>query len=345
VEQQVEFGLTSFGDVTATPDGASLTQAQVIRDVIDEAVLADQVGVDAFGIGEHHRPDFAVSAPEVVLGAIAARTQNIRVGSAVTVLSADDPVRVFQRFSTLGAIARGRAEVMLGRGAFTEPFPLFGYELSQYGTLFDEKLDLFAMLIRQDKVTWRGNTRPALTAQSVYPRLERGPLSTWLAVGATPESVLRAARYDLPMMLGIVGGDPLRFMPFVEIYKQAFEKLGRPRLPVGVHSAGYVADSDTAAREEFWAAYKPLRDRIGGERRMPPITPAQFSNEIEAGSLYVGSPETVARKIAKTLEDLGALRFDMKYSTGALTHGRLLHSIELYGSRVIPRVREMLACK
>jgi probable LLM family oxidoreductase len=339
----LEFGLCSFGDVTDAPDATPSSQAQVIRDVIEEAILADQVGVDAFGIGEHHRADFAVSAPEVVLGAIAARTRHIRVGSAVTVLSADDPVRVFQRFATLDAIAPGRAEVMLGRGAFTEPFPLFGYDLSQYGALFSEKLDLFTRLIREDRVTWRGSTRSALTAQVVYPRVETGGLRTWIAVGSTPESVLRAANYRLPMMLGIVGGDPMRFMPFVQIYTQAFEKLGYPQLPVGVHSAGYVAQTDSRAREEFWAAYQPLRDRIAGERKMPPITPAQFSAEIDGGSLYVGSPETVARKIAGTLKSLGASRFDMKYSTGKLSHERLLHGIELYGSRVIPLVREMLA--
>jgi probable LLM family oxidoreductase len=338
-----EFGLNSFGDITVGPNGAPLPHAQVIRNVIDEGVLADEVGVDVFGVGEHHRSDFAVSSPEVVLGAIGARTKKIRLGSAVTVLSADDPVRVFQRFSTLDALAHGRAEIMLGRGAFTEPFPLFGYDISQYGALFDEKLELFAMLIRSQSITWRGGTRPALTNQRVYPPLETGSLRTWIAVGATPESVLRAARYDLPMMLGIVSGDPQRFMPFIEIYHQAFEKLGRPVLPVGVHSPGYVADTDALAREEFWAAYKPLRDRIGGERRLPPITPAQFSVEVDRGALYVGSPETVARKIASTVNRLGIARFDLKYSTGTLSHEKLLRSIELYGAKVIPLVRDLLA--
>ena len=223
-----EFGLDTFGDITAGPDGRLLTHAQVIRNVIEEAVLADELGVDAFGVGEHHRPDFAVSAPEVVLAAIAGRTKRIRLGSAVTVLSSDDPVRVFERFSTLNAASNGRAEVTVGRGSFTESFPLFGYDLSQYEELFEEKLDLFAALIRQDAVTWRGNTRPPLTNQRVFPPLEHRPLKTWVGVGGSPESVVRAARYDMPLMLAIIGGDPKRFIPYVELYRRAFAQLGRP---------------------------------------------------------------------------------------------------------------------
>ena len=337
-----ELGLNTFGDVTAGPDGQLLPQAQVLRDILEEGVLADAVGVDSFGVGEHHRDDFAVSAPEVLLAAIGARTGRIRLGSAVTVLSSDDPVRVFQRFSTLHALLRGRVEVILGRGAFKESFPLFGYPLSQYGALFDEKLDLFAALIRGSTVTWRGQLRPALTNQHVYPALESGVLRTWVAVGATPESVLRAARYDLPLMLGIVGGDPQRFQPFVEIYRQAFEKLKRPMQALGVHSPGYVAETDARAREEYWVAYKPHRDRIGADRGWPPIERPQFDLEVERGSLYVGSPETVARRIVTTAKALGVGRFDLKYSVGALSHEQLLHSIELYGRRVIPRVREQL---
>jgi probable LLM family oxidoreductase len=337
----LELGLTSFGDITAGPDDHPLTHAQVIRNVVEEAVLADEMGVDVFGVGEHHRSDFAVSSPETVLAVIAGRTRRIRLGSAVTVLSSDDPVRVFQRFSTLHAATSGRAEVILGRGAFTESFPLFGYDISQYGTLFDEKLDLFALLIRRDRVSWKGNTRSPLSGQRIYPPLE-GALRTWLAVGATPESVLRAARYDLPLMLGIVGGDAGRFKPFVEIYHQAFQKLGTPAQALGVHSPGYVADTDALAREEFWTAYKPLRDRIGAERRVAPIDRAKFDVEVDRGALYVGSPETVARKIVTTVKDLGASRFDVKYSTGHLPHEKLLHCIELYGRKVIPLVRDML---
>lgn len=341
--QPLELGLDTFGDVTAGPDGQPLPHAQVIRNLIDEAVLADQVGVDFFGVGEHHRADFAISAPEVVLGAIAGRTERIRLGSAVTVLSSDDPIRVFQRFSTLNAASGGRAEVILGRGSFTESFPLFGYELRDYETLFEEKLDLFAALISQEAVTWSGTTRPPLKNQSVFPTLEAGVLKTWIGVGGSPESVVRAARYGLPLMLAIIGGDPKRFRPYVDLYHRAFAQLGKPVPPVGVHSPGYVAETDEQAREEFFTDYKRMRDRIGGERGWPPMNRAEFDQEIDFGSLYVGSPETVARKIVATIKVLDAARFQMKYSAGPLGHDRLMRCIELYGRRVMPLVREMLA--
>ena len=220
--QQFQFGLDTFGDITPGPDGSLLTQAEVIRNVIEEGVHADALGVDGFGVGEHHRPDFAVSAPEVVLAAIAGRSRRIRLGSAVTVLSSDDPIRVFQRFSTLNAAANGRAEVTLGRGSFIESFPLFGYDLSQYEELFEEKLDLFAALLRSDTVTWQGRTRPPLTKQRIFPPIESGQLKAWVGVGGSPESVVRAARHDLPLALAIIGGDPKRFRPFVDLYHRAF---------------------------------------------------------------------------------------------------------------------------
>lgn len=341
--QHLELGLDTFGDVTAGVDGGLLPQAQIIRNVIEEAVLADRLGVDFFGVGEHHRADFAVSAPEIVLAAIAGRTSRIHLGSAVTVLSSDDPIRVFQRFATLDAAANGRAEVILGRGSFTESFPLFGYELSQYETLFEEKLDLFTALIRQEAVTWQGTTRPALTNQRVFPPIETGTLKTWIGVGGSPESVVRAARYDLPLMLAIIGGDPRRFRPYVDLYHRAFQQLGRSARPIGVHSPGYVADTDEKAREELWPDYKQMRDRIGAERGWPPMGRAEFEREAEHGSLYVGSPERVARKIVATATALGVSRFQMKYSAGPLPHEKLLRSIELYGSKVMPLVREMLA--
>ena len=339
----IELGLHTFGDITLGVDGGPLSHARVIRDVIDEAVLADEVGVDCFGIGEHHRADFAVSSPEVVLAAVAGRTRRIRLGSATTVLSTDDPVRVFQRFATLDAAADGRAEIILGRGWFTESFRLFGYEMSDYDALFEEKLGLFAALTRQRAVTWHGKFRPALTSQTVFPPLEHGVLRTWVAVGATPESVLRAARHGLPLMIAVIGGEPKRFKPFVELYRTTLEKLGRPKLAIGVHSAGHVADTDARAREEFWAAYKPYRDRIGVERGWPPIEHAQFDVEVDRGSLYVGAPETVARKIAVTVRELGISRFDLKFSAGTLAHETLMHSISLYGTVVIPLVRDMLS--
>lgn len=337
-----ELGLDTFGDVGTDGDGNPLSHAQVVRNVVEEGVVADQAGVDFFGVGEHHRADFAVSAPDVVLGVIAGRTRRIRLGSATTVLSTDDPVRVFQRFATLHAASGGRAEVILGRGWFTESFPLFGYDRSQYGPLFDEKLDLFATLLRREVVTWRGKLRPALASQRIYPPVEGGSLRAWIAVGATPESVLRAARHDLPMIVAVIGGEPQRFRPFVELYRQACEKLGRPPREIGVHSLGYVAASDAEAREEFWNDYKPLRDRIGAERGWQPLKRAVFDVEIDRGSLYVGSAETVARKIAGAMRALGASRFEMKYSVGALPHEKLLRSIELYGTRVMPLVRDLL---
>ena len=339
----LELGLDTFGDVTAGTDGELLSHARVIRDVIEEGVLADELGLHFFGVGEHHRADFAISAPETVLAAIAGRTRRIRLGSAVTVLSSDDPIRVFQRFSTLDAASNGRAEVILGRGSFTESFPLFGYELSQYETLFEEKLDLFAALLKQEPVSWSGTTRPPLTSQRVFPPVETGTLTTWIGVGGSPESVVRAVRYDLPLMLAIIGGDPKRFKPYVDLYHRAYAQLGKPVKPIGVHSPGYVADSDDQAREELLPDYKRMRDRIGAERGWPPMTSDEFVREVELGSLYVGSPETVAAKIAATVRALGISRFDMKYSAGTLSHGKLMRCIELYGTRVAPLVREMLA--
>ncbi|WP_374945976.1 LLM class flavin-dependent oxidoreductase [Agreia sp.] len=342
--QQVEFGLDTFGDVTTAPDGTPRSYAQVIRDVIAEGVLADQVGVDFIGLGEHHRDDFAISAPDVALAAIAGQTSRIRLGSAVTVLSSDDPVRVYQRFATLDAASDGRAEVILGRGSFTESFPLFGYELSQYEELFEQKLDIFTRLLTEQPVTWSGSTRASLMNQRVFPTTESGSLKTWVGVGGSPESVVRAARYGLPLMLAIIGGDPVRFAPYADLYRRALAQLESPELPIGVHSPGYVAATDDEAREEFWPEYKKMRDRIGADRGWPPMAKAEFDREAGPhGSLYVGSPETVARKIASTVRAIDASRFDLKYSAGPLSHDRLMTCVELYGTVVIPRVRELLA--
>ena len=335
----LQFGLDTFGDVTADGEGRPLPAAQVIRDVVEEGVLADRLGIDFFGVGEHHRAAFAVSSPEMVLAAIAARTERIRLGSAVTVLSSDDPVRVFQRFSTLDAVANGRAEVILGRGSFTESFPLFGYPLDAYETLFSEKLDLFAALLENGPVTWQGTVRPPLKGQRVFPEMEGRRLTTWIGVGGSPESVIRAARYDLPLMLAIIGGEPARFRPYVDLYLRAYASIGRTAKPIGVHSPGYEAETDALAREEFFPDYKSMRDRIGAERGWPPMSRAEFDREIDYGSLYVGSPETVAAKIARTVRALGISRFQLKYSAGPLSHARLMRCIELYASEVVPRVR------
>ncbi len=339
----LEFALDTFGDVTFGPDGQRLPQDQVIRNVVTEAILADQLGIDYIGLGEHHRDDFAISSPEMILGAIAAKTSRIRMGTAVTVLSSDDPIRVFQRFSTLNALSDGRAEVILGRGSFTESFPLFGFDLKDYETLFEDKLDLFSMLLRSHEVTWTGKTRAPLNRQRIFPPLGPHGLKTWIGVGGSPESVVRAVHYNLPMMLAIIGGAPSRFRPFVDLYLQAYEQIGTKPQPLGVHSPGYVADTDAQAREELWPHYKALHDRIGRERGWPPTDRSGFEREADHGSLYVGAPETVARKIAATVRTLGLSRFEMKYSSGPLPHENLMRSIELYGTKVIPLVRDLLA--
>lgn len=339
----VEFGLDTFGDVTQTPDAGTVSYAQVIRNVVAEAVLADELGVDFIGLGEHHRADFAISAPEVVLAGIATATKRIHLGSAVTVLSSDDPIRVFQRFATVDALSNGRAEIILGRGSFTESFPLFGFDLSKYEELFEEKLDLFSELLKQKPVTWTGKLRPALTNQSVYPKTESGLLKTWVGVGGSPESVVRAARYGLPLVLAIIGGDPERFKPYVDLYHRALAQLEQPDLPLAVHSPGYIADTDELAAEQYYPHQKVMRDRIGAERGWGPTSEHEYRHEITEGSLYLGSPETVARKIAKTVKTLGIQRFDMKYSAGTLPHELMMHSIELYGSKVLPMVKDLLA--
>jgi probable LLM family oxidoreductase len=341
VMQDITLGIGTFGDVTLGADGSLTPQDQVLRNVVAEAVLADQTGVDFIGIGEHHRDDFAVSAPEVVLAAIAGKTSRIRLGSAVTVLSSDDPVRVFQRFSTLNALSDGRAEVIVGRGSFTESFPLFGQSLDDYDILFEERLDLFSRLLRSASVTWSGKTRAPLHAQTVYPTLA-APLTTWVGVGGSPDSIVRAVRYDLPLMLAIIGGDPRRFLPYIDLYHRAAAQLNAPIRPVGVHSHGFVAATDHEAWDTLWPHYKGMHDRIGRERGWGPTTKDRFLAEVESGSLYAGSPETVARKIAATMRDLKLQRFDMKYSSGTLPHAAMMQSIQLYGTRVIPMVRDLL---
>jgi probable LLM family oxidoreductase len=343
-QHELELGLDTFGDITVDDDGRRLSESQVIRNLIEEAVLADQVGADFFGVGEHHRDDFAVSAPEVTLAAIAGRTERIHLGSAVTVLSSDDPVRVFQRFATLDAASGGRAEVILGRGSFVESFPLFGYELGDYETLFEEKLDLFVQLLKEQPVTWSGTTRAPIDGLQVYPRTQSGALTTWVGVGGSPRSVVRAAQHQLPLMLAIIGGESERFAPFVDLYHRALAEFDAPERPVGVHSPGHIAATDELAREQLWPHWQKMRNRIGAERGWGPTSRHEFDQAAgPKGALYVGSPETVARKIAATASALGLDRFDMKYSHGELPHSTMMRSIELYGTEVIPKVRELLA--
>ena len=337
-------GLDTFGDVTHDEHDRPLSQAQTIRNVVEQGVLADQVGVDFFGIGEHHTDDFPMPAADVVLSAIAARTTRIRLGSAVTVLSSDDPVRVFQRYSTLHAVSGGRAEVVLGRGSSIDSFPLFGYDLADYEDLFEEKTSLFAELVKGGPVTWEGKTRPSLHDQNVVPHTESGPFPTWIGVGGSPQSVIRAAHYGFSLMLAIIGGPPARFAPFSQLFQQALERFGRDPLPVGVHSPGYVAATDEQARDEFWPRWLEVIRSVSKTRGFAIPTKESFRHEVgPQGALYVGSPETVAQKIAANLPMLGANRFDLKYGMGGLSHETLMTNIELYGTKVIPRVRELLA--
>ncbi|WIE53766.1 MULTISPECIES: LLM class flavin-dependent oxidoreductase [unclassified Curtobacterium] len=340
----VQLGLDTFGDVTETTAGVRLTQAQSIRNVVEQAVLADQVGVDFIGVGEHHRVDFAVSAPEVVLAAIAARTERIHMGSAVTVLSSDDPVRVYERFATVDALSNGRAEVVLGRGSFTESFPLFGFDLADYETLFEEKLELFAEVLKEGPVSWSGTKRAPLHEQEVWPKTEHGRIPTWIGVGGSPQSVIRAASYGFPLFLAIIGGQPAQFAPFSRLYRQALDQFELPQQPIAMHSPGFVAATDDEAAELFYPYHKDVTDRLGRERGWPPFDESQYRAGLSAGgSLYVGSPETVAKKIARNMRILGVSRFDLRYSTGRLPHEHMMRSIELYGTKVKPLVEEMLA--
>ncbi|WP_329455171.1 LLM class flavin-dependent oxidoreductase [Streptomyces sp. NBC_01497] len=335
-------GLDTFGDVPEE-SGRPVSHAAAIRQVVDEAVLADELGVDVIALGEHHRPEYSISAPETVLAAIAAKTSRIKLASGVTVLSSDDPVRVFQRFATVDALSGGRAQTILGRGSFTESFPLFGYDMSDYDVLFEEKLDLFVRLLDEKPVTWSGTTRAALEDADVFPKTESGRLDTWVGVGGSPQSVVRTARHGLPLMLAIIGGSPARFLPYIDLYRRASEQFGTLAHPVGMHSPGFVADTDEEAKELFYAPYKVMRDRIGALRGWPPLRREEFDTEVEGGSMYIGAPETVARKIADAVRTLGVGRFDMIYSAGAQPRSARMRAVELFGAKVAPMVRDILA--
>ncbi|MFB8352829.1 LLM class flavin-dependent oxidoreductase [Streptomyces niveus] len=343
VPPDVLFGLDTFGDVPQDDEGRPVSYARAIRQVVDEAVLADSIGVDALALGEHHRPEYAVSTPETVLAGIATRTERIRLASGVTVLSSDDPVRVHQRFATLDALSNGRAEVILGRGSFTESFPLFGYDLADYDVLFEEKLNLFVQLLDEKPVTWEGTQRAALRNADVFPKTESGRLPTWVGVGGSPQSVIRTAHYGLPLMLAIIGGDPSRFTRYIDLYRRAAEQFGTTAHPVGMHSPGFIADTDDEARALHWPHYKIVRDTIGALRGWPPVTRSEYEAEIEHGSMYVGSPRTVADKMAAAIRQLGVGRFDLVYTSGAQPVSARLRAVELYGTKVIPMVRELLA--
>lgn len=337
-------GVSTFGDVDLAADGAPKHHAEVLRQVVEQAKVADAVGLHSFGVGEHHRRDFAVSAPDVVLAAIATTTENIRLGSAVTVLSSDDPIRVFQRFATLDAVSNGRAEVILGRGSFTESFPLFGYDLGDYDALFEEKLEIYDRVRSQNPVNWDGRTRASLRGQMVYPHVEGRLLPTWIGVGGSPQSVVRTATYGYPLVLAIIGGEPERFRPYADLYRRTLAEAGMEPQALSVHSPGYVAETDEQALEEYYPHWLAMRNKIGTERGWGPAGRGEYEAAAdEDGALFIGSPETVAAKIARLKGTLGADRFEMKYSSGTLPHEQMLRSIELFGSKVAPLVADKLA--
>ena len=340
--KNITFGLDTFGNVSLDDSGNPVSAAQVIRDVLAQGQLADELGLNNFNIGEHHRDDFAVTAPDTILAGLATTTKNIILGTGVTVLSSEDPVRVYQRFATIDALSNGRVQITAGRGSFIESFPLFGYELSDYNDLFEQKLELLVELLKEEPVTWSGSTRAGLSNQEVYPKTEGGKIPLRVGVGGSPESVLRAARLNIPMALAIIGGDPARFEPFARLYKETLAKLGMPELPVSVHSPGHVAETDDQAIEEAWPGYEASFGKIGLERGWGPTSKEHFLSEVYHGSMYVGSPETVAKKIVHALSSVGASRFDLKYDMGPLSHAKLSKSIELYATKVVPMVRDML---
>jgi probable LLM family oxidoreductase len=341
----LEFGLDTFLPVTVDEAGQPIGGGEVIRNAVEEAVLAEAVGIDSFNIGEHYRPEFMDSAGHVVLAAIASRTERIRLGTAVTVLSTQDPVRLYTNFATLDAVSNGRAQLIVGRGSATESFPLFGYDLADYEDLFEEKLDLLVQLLRAQPVTWSGAFRSPLANQLVSPPVPEGRVPTWVGVGGSPQSVVRAARYGLPLMLAIIGGRPERFAPYVELYKRALEQHAQPQLPVGLHTLGYVAETDEEAVATQWPFYKEQFEQAAQERGWRPPTYEQFLAEVDHGSMYVGSPETVARRIAAVVRTLGLSRFDLHYAIGRIPHRARMTMIELYGNEVVPRVRELLAAR
>ena len=345
----MELGVYTFAEMSPDPvTGRRIGPAERFRNLLEEVELADQVGLDVFAIGEHHRPDFAVSAPAVALAVAAARTRNIRLSSAVSVISSDDPVRVFQQFATLDLVSNGRAEIMAGRGSFIESFPLFGYDLDDYDTLFAEKLELLLKIRAAERVTWSGAHRAPLNNLGVYPRPLQNPLPVWVAVGGTPQSVVRAGTLGLPLALAIIGGEPARFAPLVELYREAGRRAGHDpaTLRVGINSHGYVADTAERARAESFPSMAEAMTRIGRERGWPPTTAQSLAAGAELrGALLVGSPDQVIEKILYQHERFHHDRFLIQFSVGALPHAGLMRAIELFGEKVAPVVRKEIAAR
>lgn len=339
----IEFGLNTFGDIAyKDSNGELMNSSESLQNVLNEAKIADEVGVDIFALGEHHRKEYSISSPEVLLGAIASVTRKIKLSTAVTVLSSDDPVRVYERFATLDGISGGRAQIMIGRGSFTESYPLFGFDLKNYEELFEEKIALFDKLLNEDIINWEGNFTQSLKDVEMYPKIVGHNLPVYVGVGGTPESVIRTVRYGYGLMLAIIGGEPVRFAPYIDLYHKAAEKLGMPVKPVGMHSHGIIADTDEEAFEIGWKYIKANMDRIGEDRGWPAMTKERYNFEVDKGSYYVGSVETVAQKIAHVIKELDLGRFDLVYGTGGQFETDRKKTIELYGNRVIPRVKEIL---
>ncbi|MDB5253749.1 MAG: class flavin-dependent oxidoreductase [Flaviaesturariibacter sp.] len=342
----MEIGIYTFADVGTHPvTGENVGAKERLANLMEEAALADEVGLDVFAVGEHHRPDYAVSAPAVALGAAAMVTKKIRLSSAVTVLSSDDPVRVFQQFATVDLLSGGRAEIMAGRGSFIESFPLFGYDLADYDVLFSEKLDMLLKINAGERLTWSGAHTATITDRGVYPRPVNGRLPVWVAVGGTPESVVRAGEKGLPMALAIIGGQPARFAPFTRLYREVYEKAGHDMssFQLGINSHVYIADSSQAARDEFFAPYAEVMRRIGRERGWPPLTRSDFdASTRREGALLVGSAEEVTDKILYEHEIFGNTRFLAQMSLGPLPHRQAMRAIELLGTKVAPAVRKAL---
>ena len=343
----MELGIYSFAEATPDPEtGETMTAAQRLREIVEEIEVADEVGLDVYGVGEHHRPDYTSSAPAVVLAAAASRTRRIRLTSAVTVISSDDPVRVFQDFATLDGISDGRAEIMVGRGSFTESFPLFGYHLDDYDELFEEKLRLLLELRASERVTWSGNHRPPLTDAGVYPRPVQQPLPVWVAVGGNPPSVVRAASLGLPMALAIIGGEPARFAPLADLYREAAGRAGHDpsSLPISINSHGWIGQDSARAAEESFPSVAVTMNRIGRERGWPAFTWQQFeAQRTLQGAWFVGTPEEVATKILHQHELFGHDRFLLQLTVGTMPHDKVLRAIELLGTEVAPIVREEVA--
>lgn len=337
----MEIGVYTFGERTTDPEtGELISPSERLRRLMEEIKLADQVGLDVFGVGEHHRPDYVVSAPAVVLAAAAERTKRIRLTSAVTVLSSDDPVRVFQQFATLDLLSQNRAEIMVGRGSFIESFPLFGYDLKDYHELFEEKLDLLLKLIASEHVTWSGKHRPPLDNLGVYPRPEQNPLPIWVAVGGTPESAVRAGSLGLPMALGIIGGMPERFAPFAKLHREAAREADHPAPRLSINSHGFLSETSQDAADTAFPAFKMMMDRIGRERGWSPMTREQFEfSRSLRGADFVGSPQQVIEKILFQHEIFGHDRFLLQLTVGTLPHKKVLRAIELLGTEVAPAVR------